>query len=354
MCGLHKNKKGSGVFNRMRIFAQYLKARRKLIAIYVLSYFVQLIVFFLYSVSVKPVIYSAELIAFFIAIWMCEDFITFYKKHQMLQHCLMEKDTSQCGFLETANVLEQDYQELISKLIQEKYELNEAKIKSMTEMKDYYATWAHQIKTPISAIDILLQAQKETGKLDPKELKNQLFKIDFYVDAVMNYLRLEDLSSDYTFSEYSLEGIVRKAIKKFAPQFIGKKLNIHLENLNVYVKTDEKWLGFILEQLISNAVKYTPEGGDVTIYMETADAKAKKVLIIEDTGIGIAAEDLPRIFDRGYTGYNGRMSKKSSGIGLYLCRKAADRLGISLNITSVPENGTKVYLDLTQKYDCHE
>lgn len=234
-------------------------------------------------------------------------------------------------------------------------------IKSMTEtlvfngdLRDYYAIWAHQIKTPISAIDVLLQAENEPDKIDLKELKRQLFNIDFYVDAVMNYLRLEDMSSDYVFEDCQVEKIVRKAVKKFAAQFIGKKISIELNNLDTNVKTDEKWLGFIIEQLISNAVKYTRNGGKISIYMKETFNSADRILVIEDNGIGITKEDIPRIFERGYTGYNGRMSKKSSGIGLYLCRKAADKLGISIAIESKLDKGTKVLLDMTQKYISHE
>ena len=171
---------------------------------------------------------------------------------------------------------------------------------------------------------------------------------------LMNYLRLEDMSSDYVFEDCQVEKIVRKAVKKFAAQFIGKKISIELNNLDTNVKTDEKWLGFIIEQLISNAVKYTRNGGKISIYMKETFNSADRILVIEDNGIGITKEDIPRIFERGYTGYNGRMSKKSSGIGLYLCRKAADKLGISIAIESKLDKGTKVLLDMTQKYISHE
>ena len=255
---------------------------------------------------------------------------------------------------DTSDAIEDDYQQLLTKVLTQKYQANELREKSMADLRDYYAIWAHQIKTPISAIDVLLQAENEPDKIDLKELKRQLFNIDFYVDAVMNYLRLEDMSSDYVFEDCQVEKIVRKAVKKFAAQFIGKKISIELNNLDTNVKTDEKWLGFIIEQLISNAVKYTRNGGKISIYMKETFNSADRILVIEDNGIGITKEDIPRIFERGYTGYNGRMSKKSSGIGLYLCRKAADKLGISIAIESKLDKGTKVLLDMTQKYISHE
>lgn len=271
-----------------------------------------------------------------------------------LKHSLLCDEIFQVELYDTSDAIEDDYQQLLTKVLTQKYQANELREKSMADLRDYYAIWAHQIKTPISAIDVLLQAENEPDKIDLKELKRQLFNIDFYVDAVMNYLRLEDMSSDYVFEDCQVEKIVRKAVKKFAAQFIGKKISIELNNLDTNVKTDEKWLGFIIEQLISNAVKYTRNGGKISIYMKETFNSADRILVIEDNGIGITKEDIPRIFERGYTGYNGRMSKKSSGIGLYLCRKAADKLGISIAIESKLDKGTKVLLDMTQKYISHE
>ncbi len=215
----------------------------------------------------------------------------------------------QVELYDTSDAIEDDYQQLLTKVLTQKYQANELREKSMADLRDYYAIWAHQIKTPISTIDVLLQAENEPDKIDLKELKRQLFNIDFYVDAVMNYLRLEDMSSDYVFEDCQVEKIVRKAVKKFAAQFIGKKISIELNNLDTNVKTDEKWLGFIIEQLISNAVKYTRNGGKISIYMKETFNSADRILVIEDNGIGITKEDIPRIFERGYTGYNGRMSK---------------------------------------------
>lgn len=338
----------------MKLFGAYLKGRLKIIILLALITVVQGVVFFLYSVSLEPVIYSLQLLAFIYVIAFAVDFFQFYNRHKNLKHSLEAEQVYQIELSEPQDIVEQDYQELLTKLISEKYEINEQRVQSMTDLRDYYATWAHQIKTPISAMDMILQTQNEGETLDVSELKRQLFKIDFYVDAVMNYLRLEDMSSDYNFDEYDVENVVRKAVKKFASQFIGKKITVELTELNVKVKTDEKWLGFMIEQLLSNAVKYTQNGGKISIYMKETFNANDRILVIEDNGIGIEEEDLPRIFERGYTGYNGRMSKKSSGIGLYLCRKAADKLGIGLKIESQAGKGTLVYIDMTQKYTEHE
>ena len=254
--------------------------------------------------------------------------------------------------------VERDYQQLVLKLIQEKAQLAEHMQKKQTDMMDYYAIWAHQIKTPIAAVDLLLQVMEENpqevAEQDIKELKSELFKIDFYVEAVMNYLRLEDLSSDFRFETTAVETVVKKAVKRFAGQFIHRQITLAMENLHSEIETDEKWLLFILEQLLSNAVKYTQKGGTVKIYEKETLLKSDTVLVIEDNGIGIQSEDLPRIMERGYTGYNGRGASKSSGIGLYLCKKAADQLGIDIEVESEPYHGTKVLLTIRQHHTRHE
>ncbi|PKM71531.1 MAG: hypothetical protein CVU92_08175, partial [Firmicutes bacterium HGW-Firmicutes-17] len=170
----------------------------------------------------------------------------------------------------------------------------------------------------------------------------ELFKIEQYVEMVLQYLRLESMSSDLILVEYDLADIVRQAVKKYGIIFINKKISLELAELNCRVLTDEKWLVFVLEQIISNALKYTNQG-KISIYL---DDWSEKTLIIEDTGVGIRDEDIARIFDRGFTGYNGRMDKKSTGIGLYLCQQVLNKLSHSITVTSQVGKGTRVSIDL--------
>ena len=156
------------------------------------------------------------------------------------------------------------------------------------------------------------------------------------------YLRLGEGASDLVIKEYPLDDMIRKAIRKYAGQLIRRKLRVIYEGTDICVLTDEKWLVFIIEQLLSNAVKYTVSG-NVTITVD----REKKQLSISDTGIGISPEDLPRIFEKGYTGYNGRLDKKSTGIGLYLCRTAADKLGHKLTAQSTVGKGSSFTIDLS-------
>lgn len=170
----------------------------------------------------------------------------------------------------------------------------------------------------------------------------QLQSVEQYVEMVLGYLRLESPSSDYVIRNYALDDIVRQAVRKFASQFIRRKLRLEYTPLNVSVITDEKWLLFVIEQVLSNALKYT-RSGSVSITLE-----APKTLCIRDTGIGIAPEDLPRVFEKGYTGSNGRTDKRATGIGLYLCRRILAKLGHSITIASTPGVGTTVRIGLEQ------
>ncbi len=168
----------------------------------------------------------------------------------------------------------------------------------------------------------------------------ELFRVEQYADMALSYVRLGEGASDLLIQEYPLDDIVRKAVRKYAGQFIRRRIRLVYEGTDARVVTDEKWLGFIIEQLLSNAVKYTTEGS-VTITVDD-----RKQLSVTDTGIGISPEDMPRIFEKGYTGYNGRLDKKSTGIGLYLCRMAADKLGHRLTAQSEPGRGSRFTVEL--------
>lgn len=247
-------------------------------------------------------------------------------------------------------LIAQDYQRMIREIYRQKAEMESGERISKQEMSDYYVMWVHQIKNPIAALKVLIQTcEEEEGKSATedeargrrteylKEMKQELFRIEQYADMVLTYLRMEDMASDLSFEKYSLDKIVRQAVRKNSQMFILRKIGLDYQPLNHMVLTDEKWMVFVVEQILTNALKYTKEG-TVSIYMEG------KNLVIADTGIGIWPEDLPRVFERGFTGYNGRADKKSTGIGLYLCKKIMDRLRQEIWIKSEVGVGTKVYL----------
>lgn len=208
------------------------------------------------------------------------------------------------------------------------------------ESLDYYTTWVHQIKTPIAALHMLLE---EEDTEEHRAMAAELFRIEQYVNLALSFIRLDSETNDLSLKTCPLDPIIREAIHKYAPLMVQKRLRLRYEPTEVSVLTDEKWLLFILEQLLSNAVKYTQSGG-ITITV-TAD----QCLTIADTGMGIAPSDLPRIFEKGFTGYNGRADKKATGLGLYLSKRAADLLGVRISARSVVGEGSAFTLDLSQR-----
>ena len=238
------------------------------------------------------------------------------------------------------DALEKEYQAVIRTLVQRQVKTNRALETAQDENLSYYTLWVHQIKTPIAAMRLLLQSGEGA---ENRALSDELQRIEQYVEMVLGYLRLESGSSDYVIRAYDLDGIVRQAVRKFASQFISKKLRLDYEPVRTEVLTDEKWLLFVIEQVLSNALKYTRTGG-IAITLEEP-----KTLCIRDTGIGIAPEDLPRVFEQGFTGYHGRDDKRATGIGLYLCRRILTRLGHTITIESEPGVGTTVRIGLDRE-----
>lgn len=211
----------------------------------------------------------------------------------------------------------------------------------LREKEDFFALWAHQIKTPIAAMRLLLQSEE----IDPGDCRQELFKIESYVEMALNYLRFEDMSGDLLLEKCSLEDMVKQVVKKYSTIFIHQHLSVEFDNIEGTVLTDEKWFCFVLEQILSNALKYTKNG---EIKILARDTDSAREIVIRDTGMGIRAEDLPRVFEKGYTGYNGRIDKKASGLGLYLCKGVCDKLEHKLSIQSEENKGTDVIITIYQ------
>ena len=243
--------------------------------------------------------------------------------------------------IQEKDLIRKDYQALVESLTEEIQKERREQNTHEQELSDFYTLWVHQIKTPIAALQLLLQTEPE--KIS--DMKSELFKIDRYVDIILGYLRMENINQDLNFQHYALEGMIKQAVRKYTPLFIKSHLSLKMEHLDFSVLTDEKWLVFVVEQLLSNAIKYTPSG-EIRIFAdyEEKDGIRNTRLFIQDTGIGIHPEDLPRIFERSFTGYNGRMDKKASGLGLYLCDTILKKLGHNISIDSVPKEGTMVTL----------
>lgn len=285
------------------------------------------------------ILYSCIIMTFLSSIFLFLDYMAFSKKKKRMELLLQDLTTESKELPIADNSLEKNYQEMISALY-EKMKKNKTEMeKEHQEQMEYYTMWMHQIKTPISAMELSLK------NIDAKErrgIEGELFKIEQYVEMALHYVKMKDLSSDLVIREYEVSDIVKVSIKKYASLFINKKLSVTIAPGVMYVRTDSKWLSFLIEQILSNSIKYTNEGG---IHISFAP----NALVIEDTGIGIREEDKARIFEKGYTGYNGRIDKKASGIGLYLVKKVADSLAVKIQIDSKVGQGTKVILTFPDK-----
>ncbi|MDE6979904.1 MAG: sensor histidine kinase, partial [Lachnospiraceae bacterium] len=238
------------------------------------------------------------------------------------------------------DMLEEEYQKLLSILFEEKLRQENGALEMQREMREYYAMWVHQIKTPISALKLLLQEKGPVGEME-EELR-ELFFIEQYVEMVLSYARLESESTDFVMSSVELDEVLRNSVRKYARMFVHKKISLEYEGTSEVVLSDKKWLQFVTEQILSNAIKYTSKG-KINISVKKEGTK-HIFLVIADTGIGIREEDLPRICEKGYTGYNGHAHRRSTGIGLYLVNRIRKKLGHSLSIYSREGEGTEVVI----------
>ena len=321
----------------MKILWLYLRYKGKLIMALIIFVGIFTVVFSLYELPVEAVVYASLLCFALLVLYGIYDYIRFLRKHRRLYELKSDIAISVDMLPVAMNQIEQDYRDLVQALFMDKQQYIARSDREGSDMLDYYTLWVHQIKTPIAAMRLILQGDATDQY---HELQAQLFKIEQYVEMVMAYLRVGSESTDFLLKEYELEGMVKQAVRKYASMFIRKKISVKLGQLKAQVLTDEKWLCFAIEQVISNAIKYTKDG-NISI-----DSENETTLVIRDTGIGIAPEDLPRICEKGFTGYNGRSDKRASGIGLYLTKQILMKLGHDISFESEVGKGTIVRIEL--------
>ena len=347
----------------MKLFLDYLNRIKFHILLMIFPTIFTGIIFFLYQLSPEPVLYVA-LLWLLAGLTACmTGFSNYRKKLQQLTLVATAPDVNLSRMDTPSDQIESLQQDIMHRLNQMRMNVETAGRKSLEEMTDYYTMWAHQIKTPIFALRLLLREEPEENR----ESLAQLFRIEQYVEMVLGYLRTEDMSADLKLTRCSLDRIIREQIHKYAGIFVSKKLSLSYEGTDAIVLTDEKWLGFVIGQILSNALKYTRTGG-IEIWLE--DERGNRVsenpnlkqntapgicntapatLVIADSGIGIQPEDLPRIFEKGYTGVNGREDNRATGIGLYLSRKILRKLGHEITVDSQVDKGTEVRMRLWKK-----
>lgn len=324
----------------MKVFLRFLRENRLFFLLTLLAPALFLLIFGLYGYPAGVFLYALLLYGLaFLLVWGCA-FAQWRRRSRERAEYLktVENGAADSGCPDTR--ADEDYREALRACSEKVRELTQTALRERQEAQDYYTLWVHQIKTPIAAMRLRLQEEDHPARV---LLENELFRVELYAEMALQYIRLENAPNDLDFRSCPLDDVIRGCIRKFAPLFIAKKLRIRYAGTDAVVLTDGKWLSFILEQLFSNAVKYTPSG---SVSVEVTEDKR---LIVRDTGIGIAPEDLPRVFEKGFTGHNGRIDQKATGLGLYLCALAARRLGIGIGAESTPGHGSAFTLTLDKK-----
>lgn len=315
----------------------YIKSRIWIFILWFLCCVVFAVVFSGYSLPIEAVFYAGGISLLFSGAFVIVDAVRYSSRAAELKKCAAEITISLEKLPSANSEHDKLYSDMIGLLFAEKSRIEAESALKATDLSDYYTIWAHQIKTPIAAARLLLQSEE----YDSEEMSEQIQKIEEYTEMAMCYARLSSESTDFVIREYSVDELVKKTILKFSSVFLRKGLSLIIKPMGLTVVSDEKWLGFVIGQVVSNALKYTNSGG-VEIYAEGNS------LCIKDTGIGISPEDLPRIFEKGYTGLNGRIDDKASGIGLYLCDKICRKLGHKITAES-SDNGTVIRIDLSRQ-----
>lgn len=317
----------------------YLKYRRFALVMWLLAAAAAISSCLLGGVSADTLLYCFGLSAFAGLLLLVGDLFRYRRLIKRLRAVKEQLETLHAALPEAENGLQQELWGIVEKLQLIAQRERSSISDSLHSQVEYYTTWLHQIKTPISCIR--LAAENGLTAESTGIILGELVAIERYVDMALQNTKLQDLESDLVLSCHSVDTMLLETVKKYSTVFIQKRLTVDFSKTFLTVITDSKWFSFIIEQLLSNSAKYTPSGG-VKIYADGA------TLYIEDSGIGIRSDDCSRIFEWGYTGYNGRTDRRASGLGLYMSRKIAERLNITLLCDPSFKGGSRFTLDLSR------
>lgn len=396
----------------MKNFKAYIRENIRWLAVILFMALMMTVTMLLNGIPFKEIGYGLLLCIFVTAVAVFAGYGRHYESFRQLEQMRKNIAVNQNDMKTPEYMYERQYQDCINAIAQEKSRIQNEMISRQQDLLEYYSMWVHQIKTPIAALKLLMEEdmnayldaeddadnhvagdannntisnanmidieENDTRIINEKQKQQELFRIEQYVDMALQYMRLGAETNDFVIQKVMLDEVIKSSIHKYAKQFIHKKLCLTYEPQDIIAITDKKWLGFVIDQILSNAIKYTKQGG-VTIQVLHASQMAAGAagvegvanatgeqpefgtskdhkpwydregikpeesvsIIIEDTGIGIGADDLPRVYEKGYTGYNGHADKYSTGIGLYLCKAILDKLGHKLVIRSEKGKGTR-------------
>ena len=319
----------------------YIKDKGVFLAINLMIFII--ISFLMYSANVATVIIFLLFCVCFLPLltYMIIEYIKFRKYFNTVKNILENLDKKYLlpEVLNEPNFIEGEEINYIFKVLSRDMNENVKYYKNMQEeYREYIEMWVHEIKTPIASTKLLIE--NNTNEITRK-IDTQMNRIENFVEQVLYYSRSDEVGKDYIIKKIELSKVVKSVVKKNQRDFIGKRISLQLGELDEIIYSDSKWIEFILNQIVGNAIKYSKGEGD-KIKIESKRLANSVVLTIEDNGVGIIERDLNRVFEKGFTGENGRRFGKSTGIGLYLCKKLCDKMGLGLNIESEENKGTKV------------
>lgn len=260
-----------------------------------------------------------------LSIWL---FIQFRKKLLVIQNFFFVQDLDDLSLPS-----ELAYQQLIEQLIAAESEKGLVEKSRVESLQTIVKMWSHQMKVPLSALSLMAQ----TDQLDRQEVRQQLLRLENYLDTLLTYLKFSQHKDDFRFEALSARSLVVDLIKKYRVSCLAKELSVEVSG-DWQFKSDKKWLSFAISQILDNAIKYSKRGGHIQVQLDEDGIQ------FSDTGIGILPEDLPRLFEEGFTGYNGHEHKKATGLGLYMTKQVLDKLDLAIRIHSQVEEGTQVFI----------
>lgn len=281
------------------------------------------------EVKICVAVFIVLLIFFFVFLFANLDFSLFYLSLEIVTFCLLiYLFICWVTFKKKENLQEQ-----VNQLLIENRQLKNTIDIERKDLEEYFLLWVHQIKTPITVSDLILQKEKTPYTC---QLKEQMFYIREYTNMAINYMKLKDRQADMDIAEVEIDQLLKSLLRNYSGLFIDKNISLDYQPIDTKIITDARWATILIEQILANALKYT-NSGKITLSFD----RDKNALKVKDTGIGIKSEDINKIFDRGYSGFNGRINEKSSGIGLYLVKKIAILLNIKIEVCSTVNVGSE-------------
>ncbi|OHY30443.1 histidine kinase [Streptococcus parauberis] len=311
----------------------FIKEYKSWYILYFLLLFLNFLVFFLVHLPLDYFITAGWVSLGFLLLYTVPSYLKFKRKIEILQDFIYVNELN-----DLQSPSELAYLNVIQKILSQSDFSQQELIKQKENLNQMIKMWVHQMKIPLSVLSLMDQ----TKAYDKVEGKIQLFKMENYLKQLLTYLKFSDYNDDYIFEQVQVADLIKQIIKSYAYVCISKDISISVSG-RCKLKTDRKWLSFALEQIIDNAIKYSKHGGNIKI--ELSDDSIE----ISDTGIGILDSDINRIFDDGFTGFNGHEHQKASGLGLYMTKRVLNNLELEISITSEIEKGTKVTITKSKR-----